>query len=190
MAVFINEVGERYDSNVLQGEINQSVTPDAIDDLYISGQISSWSPREAATRELIDVLGFTGYQAAQIVNAITIPNLPKPAWLTDERSKQIQGVYQKYLGREADPGGLKWWWGSGAPILEIESGFRGTQEFTDRKNTYEAQIKQVFKEKTGRNPTAAELSQYTDQYMFGGTLSSVTQQIAQQTVTAAENPLS
>lgn len=135
MAVFTNEVGERYDSNVLQGEINQSVTPDAIDNLYISGQISSWSPTEAATRELIDVFGFNSYQVAQIFNAITIPNLPKPAWLTDSRSKEIQSLYKNLLGRDADLGGLKYWYETGVPTNDLSNIFKASDEYQSRQTT-------------------------------------------------------
>ena len=131
MAVFTNEIGERYDSNVLQGAINQ-LNAQAIDDLYISGQINSWSPREAAIVELMGSFGFDSYQINQILQSITVPNIPQPAWLTDSRSKEIQGLYRDLLGREADPGGLKYWHETGIDTSILSGVFEATEEYQSR----------------------------------------------------------
>ncbi len=128
-----NAEGETFMPVEIQAEINASAR--FLEAFLLDGLISSWDPREAAIFALTQNLAFTKAQAEQMLPSFNVPVTPEPAWLSDSRSKEIQSLYKNLLGRDADVGGLKYWYETGISTNDLSNILKASDEYQSRQTT-------------------------------------------------------
>ena len=78
------------------------------------------------------------------------------------RTRLIQGVYQHYLGRAAEPAGLSYWLGrmsAGMRISDLEAGFITSDEYYAKAGgTPSGWVTRLYQHVLGRTPSAAEVA--------------------------------
>src|SRR3569623_2640768 len=107
-----------------------------------------------------------GQTRLQVVQAIIKVSAP-----LELNADLVSGIYQKYLGRDADAGGLAFWTGqlvAGQTIEQVEAAVIATQEFFSKAGgTNDGFIHKLFQLALGRDADAAAIAAFTAALLNG-----------------------
>lgn len=96
----------------------------------------------------------TGTPRVAVANSITGSD--------EYRTRLIQGVYEHYLGRAAEPAGLSYWLGrmsAGMRISDLEAGFITSDEYYAKAGgTPSGWVERLYRQVLGRTPSTAEVT--------------------------------
>ena len=107
-----------------------------------------------------------GHSRLEIVQSIIHAAMPR-----ELGPDLVNGIYQKYLGRDADAGGLAFWTGqlvAGQTIEQVEAAVIATQEFFSKAGgTNDGFIHKLFQLALGRDADAAAIADFNAAFLNG-----------------------